>query len=167
MVIDWNLVVFFVPFVSLAIALIALAFSVVMHLRIRKIFRSANSTDIEKLLKLHTKTLEEFVHFKVESTRHMKSLSDRIKKKTSNTSTVRFNPFQGEGVGGNQSFSISLADEEGNGAVITSMHTRERTNVFAKPLQNWKSEYELSKEEKQVIENTKTKMENSTNSKIA
>jgi hypothetical protein len=87
----------------------------------------------------------------------MKSLDGRIKKKIVNTSTLRFNPFQGEGVGGNQSFTVSLADEEGDGLVITSMHTRERTNIFAKPLKNWQSDYELGEEEKQVIETSKSK----------
>jgi hypothetical protein len=155
MLIDWNLVVFFIPFIALVAALVALVFSIIMYVRVYKIFRSASSTDIEKLLKLHTKTLEDFVTFKAESTNYLKSLDDRIKKKMINASTVRFNPFKGEGIGGNQSFSVSLADEEGNGVVITSMHTRERTNVFAKPLQNWKSEYELSEEEMQAIKNQK------------
>jgi hypothetical protein len=157
MLIDWNLVVFFIPFMALIVAMVALAFAIVMHLRVKRIFKSANSTDIEKLLKLHTKTLEDFVTFRAESTLYMKSLDSRIKKKMTNASLVRFNPFQGEGVGGNQSFSASLADEEGNGVVITSMHTRERTNVFAKPLQNWTSSYELADEEKQALENSKLK----------
>jgi len=157
MIIDWNLVVFFIPFIALAVALLALIFSIIMHIRVRRIFRSASSTDIEKLLKLHTKTLEDFVAFRTESTGYMKLLDNRIKKKMANAATVRFNPFQGEGIGGNQSFSSVFADEEGNGVVITSMHTRARTNVFAKPLQNWKSEYELSEEENQAIKNQKNK----------
>ena len=157
MLIDWNLVVFFVPFAALVVALLALIFSIVMQTRVRRIFRSANVPDIERLLKLHTKTLEDFVKFQAESTGYMKLLDSRIKKKTTSAATIRFNPFQGEGVGGNQSFSVSLADEEGNGVVITSMHMRERTNVFAKPLQKWQSEYELTDEEKKAIESSKTK----------
>jgi len=153
MIIDWNLVVFFIPFAALAVALLALIFSIIMQVRIRRIFRSASTPDLERLLKLHTKTLEDFVRFQAESTRYMKTLDDRIKKKTAGASVLRFNPFQGEGIGGNQSFSVGLADEEGNGVVITSMHTRERTNVFAKPLKNWQSEYDLSDEEKQAIAN--------------
>jgi len=39
---------------------------------------------------------------------------------------------------------------------MTSMHTRERTNVLGKPIKNWKSEYEFSEEEKGVIEKSKT-----------
>ena len=155
MSIDWNLVVFLLPFIALAISLIALVFSTLMHLRVSKIFRSTNTPDIERLLKLHTKTLEDFIRFQAESTEYMKRLDSRLKKKTTNAATLRFNPFQREGIGGNQSFSSVFADEEGNGVVITSMHTRERTNVFAKPLKNWKSEYELSEEEKRTINKAK------------
>lgn len=151
MVIDWNLVVFFIPFATLAMALLALVLAIVMHVRVKRIFRSANAPDIERLLKLHTKTLEDLIRFQAESMVYMKSLDDRIKKKMKNASTVRFNPFQGEGIGGNQSFSSVFADEEGSGVVITSIHTRERTNVFAKPLKDWKSDYELSGEEKEAI----------------
>lgn len=156
MLINWNLVVFFVPFIALVVSLVALVFSIMMHRRVSEIFRSASSTDIEKLLKLHTKTLEDFVTFRAESTGYMKSLDARIKNKMVNASTIRFNPFQGAGIGGNQSFSSVFADEEGTGVIITSMHTRERTNVFAKPLKNWKSEYELGEEEKQALKNQKT-----------
>jgi len=155
MIFDWDLVVFLLPFISLAMALIALIFAIAMHIKVSRIFRSANSSDIEKLLKLHSKTLEDFVRYQAESTLYMKSLDERIKKKMVSAATLRFNPFQGEGTGGNQSFSSVFADEEGNGVVITSMHTRERTNVFAKPLKNWQSEYELTEEEKESIKNSK------------
>lgn len=155
MFIDWNLVVFLLPFIGLLASLVALGFAIAMHMRVTRIFRSANSADIEKLLKLHSKTLEDFVRFEAQSTLYMKSLDERIKKKMMSAETLRFNPFQGEVTGGNQSFSSVFADEEGTGVVITSMHTRERTNVFAKPLKNWQSEYELTEEEKTSIKNSK------------
>jgi len=156
MLTNWDLAVLFVPFIALGVSLVALVLSIMMHIRVSKIFRSANSADIEKLLRLHTKTLEDFIKFQAESTEYMKSLDNRIKNKITNSATLRFNPFQGEGIGGNQSFSSVFANEEGNGVIITSMHTRERTNVFAKPLQNWESQYELSNEEKEVIKKSKS-----------
>lgn len=152
---DWDLAVFFVPFISLGASLLALILAVAMHLRVRKIFRSANAPDIERLLKLHTKTLEDFFKFQTESTEYLKALDRRIKKKVANSATMRFNPFQGEGIGSNQSFSSVFADEEGDGVILTSMHTRERTNVFAKPLRKWESEHKLSEEEIEAIQNQK------------
>lgn len=156
MTVDWNSVVFFAPFVALAASLVALLLAVIMHVKVSRIFRSANAPDIERLLKLHTKTLEDLIRFQADSTTYMKSLSNRIKSKVGTIPTLRFNPFKGTDLGGNQSFSSVFVDEEGNGVVITSMHTRERTSVFAKPLQNWKSIYELTAEEKTVIKQSKT-----------
>jgi hypothetical protein len=151
MTFNLNSVVFFIPFLALAFAIIALILALLMHWRVKKIFRTAKVDDIEKLMGLHTKTLEDFVRFKAEATQYMTTLDNRMKKKTTDASTERFNSFQGTGSGGNQSFSTVFANEEGNGVVITSMYTRERTNVFAKPLQKWQSEYQLSEEEKQAI----------------
>lgn len=63
---------------------------------------------------------------------------------------VRYNPFAD--TGGNQSFVLALLDGKNNGFVITSLHSREATRVFAKPVvQGKKSEYEFSKEEKEAI----------------
>lgn len=150
MTFDLNSVVFFIPFAALAVALIAIILAAIMHWRVRRIFRTAKAPDIEKLLGLHTKTLEDFVKFKIETNDYLKNLDNRIKKKIARASTSRFNSFQD--AGGHQSFSTLLADEEGNGVVITSMYTRERTNVFAKPLKNWQSEHALLEEEKKLIE---------------
>lgn len=155
MTLNLALISSLLPWATLAVAVLALVLSIATRMRINKIFRSANAPDIERLLRLHSKTLEEFVRFKAESEAYMRSLDQRIKKKIMSASLTRFNPFQGNGTGGNQSFSSVLADEEGDGMVITSMHTRERTNVFAKPIKKWQSEYELTKEEKTVINERK------------
>ena len=62
---------------------------------------------------------------------------------------VRFNPFRD--TGGDQSFSIALADGQGNGVILSSLHTRDMTRVYAKPLEKWQSSYALTDEEKQAI----------------
>ncbi len=62
---------------------------------------------------------------------------------------VRFNPFSD--TGGDQSFAIALVDGHGNGVVLSSLHARDVTRVYAKPLQKWESTYQLTDEEKQAI----------------
>lgn len=67
---------------------------------------------------------------------------------------VRFNPFAG--TGGNQSFCLSLLDGEGSGLVISSLHSRENTRIYAKPVKKGKAAgYELSKEEEEAIKNAR------------
>lgn len=63
---------------------------------------------------------------------------------------LRFNPYQE--TGGDQSFSIALLDRKGNGIVLTSLHARSGTRVFAKPVKGGKGlNYQLSSEEEDVL----------------
>jgi hypothetical protein len=62
---------------------------------------------------------------------------------------VRFNPF--DDTGGDQSFALCVADEAGNGFVMSSLHRRTESKVYAKPLAAWQSQYSLSAEEQQAL----------------
>jgi hypothetical protein len=70
-----------------------------------------------------------------------------------NIGVVRFNPFKE--TGGGQSFAIAMTDKEENGVIISSFYTRDRVNVFAKPLTQGLSEYTLTKEEQAAIKKTR------------
>jgi len=63
---------------------------------------------------------------------------------------VRFNPFRD--TGGDQSFAVALADANGDGIVLSSLHRRDMTRVYAKPLLGWKSTHPLTEEELEAIE---------------
>ena len=45
---------------------------------------------------------------------------------------VRYNPF--EETGGNQSFALALLDADGDGWVLSSLHARSGTRVYAKAI---------------------------------
>jgi hypothetical protein len=62
---------------------------------------------------------------------------------------LRFNPFRE--TGGDQSFSLALADGQGDGTVISTLHSRDLTRVYAKPLKAWQSTYQLTEEEETAI----------------
>lgn len=62
----------------------------------------------------------------------------------------RYNPFTD--TGGDQSFTAALLDEKGNGIVISSLHSRENTRIYAKKLEDGKATNQvLSREELEVI----------------
>ncbi len=67
---------------------------------------------------------------------------------------LRFNPFKEQG--GDQSFSIALLDGRDNGFVITSIYGQQETRVYAKPIFQGQSSYQLSEEEKKVLEQART-----------
>lgn len=62
---------------------------------------------------------------------------------------VRFNPF--EETGGNQSFALALLDAEGDGWVLSSLHARSGTRVYAKAIRGGRSDAALSEEETAAI----------------
>ena len=62
---------------------------------------------------------------------------------------VRFNPF--DETGGGQSFSLCLLNGDGDGFILTALHTRDRTRVYTKPVSAGVSKYELSKEEDKAL----------------
>lgn len=62
---------------------------------------------------------------------------------------VRYDAF--EDVGGRLSFSCALLDEHGTGVVVTSINGRQDTRVYAKPITNGTSSYNVSVEEEEAI----------------
>jgi hypothetical protein len=62
---------------------------------------------------------------------------------------VRFNPF--EDTGGNQSFALALLDGKGDGFVVSSLHSRTGTRIYAKAIAAGGSETALSEEESSAV----------------
>ena len=62
---------------------------------------------------------------------------------------VRYNPF--EETGGNQSFALALLDANGDGWVLSSLHARSGTRVYAKAIKAGRAEAGLSAEETDAI----------------
>jgi hypothetical protein len=77
------------------------------------------------------------------------SLEHRTLSSIQHIGLVRFNPF--EDTGSDQSFAIALLDGERDGVVVSSLHGRTNTRVFAKPVEGGASRHALSDEEAQAI----------------
>lgn len=67
---------------------------------------------------------------------------------------LRFNPFSD--TGGDQSFVLSFLDGEENGVVLSSLHSRGATRIYAKAVKKGEGyNFKLSKEEKEAIKKAK------------
>jgi hypothetical protein len=71
------------------------------------------------------------------------------RKAFSRVGLVRYNPF--EETGGNQSFAMALLDANGDGWVLSSLHARSGTRVYAKAIAGGRSETALSEEESAAL----------------
>ena len=78
------------------------------------------------------------------------SLGKEVGLSVQKVAVLRYNPY-GD-TGGDQSFSMALLNGENSGLVLTSLHSRSGTRVYAKPVVKGKAgNFQLSKEEEEVI----------------
>jgi len=147
-----------IALLALFLSLLTLGLNIWLIIRLNKLLKGSDGKSLESAIKGQGSSIEKLLLFKDNATEYFKFLDKRIKQKVSNVELARFNPFQGTGLGGNNSFSASFVDEEGNGIVMSGLHTRERTNIFTKPLTNWQSQNKLSKEENGVVQKSKEKI---------
>ncbi|MFQ6101198.1 MAG: DUF4446 family protein [Anaerolineae bacterium] len=80
---------------------------------------------------------------------HTQQIDETLAHAVQGVGLVRFRAFQD--TGGDQSFSLALADGEGNGVVVSALYGRGATRLYAKPVQGWLSRKALSKEEEKAL----------------
>lgn len=137
------------PFIGGAIILALLALIVRLELRLNRLLKGKKGADLEDAISTLHKDTERIREKVIEIIGVIQDLDNRLKKSIRRVETVRFNPFRGEG--GNQSFATALLDDTGDGVVISSLYSRDKVGIYAKPIKRLNSEHELTKEEKEAI----------------
>lgn len=117
--------------------------------RLDAFFQGGKAEDLESIIaevgKRLRATEDEFKRLRNDVARIDVMAGNSVQK----VGVVRFNPF--EDVGGDQSFAVALLDSEDNGAVLSSLYTREGTRVYAKQVVRGQSRHHLSREEEEAI----------------
>ncbi|MCX6754679.1 MAG: DUF4446 family protein [Candidatus Nomurabacteria bacterium] len=128
---------------------INLVWIITIELRFRKLFAGTKARDLEEMIGFVGKKLNKIEETQNKIDKNLVVIDSRLSKSIRGIETIRFNPFVDGG--GNQSFAIALINDESNGVVISSLYARDRMSIFAKPIINGKSEFELTDEEKDVL----------------
>lgn len=126
--------------------------------RMSRLLRGKDGKNLEEVIIKNATDIGNFKQFRREIEVYLETVEKRLDQSVRGVGTVRFNPFKGTGDGGNQSFASAFIDEKGNGVVFSTLHTRERMSIFAKPLKNGKAEYELTGEERHAIQKAKEQL---------
>ncbi len=132
-----------------AIASILLIWVIILEFRIKKLLRGKTGDDLEDLIRRTNRDLSNLTISESEVKREIEEIRDKMRHHIRGVKTIRFNPFKDSG--SNQSFATAFVNDEGDGVVISSLYSRDRVNIYAKPLEGHKSEYELTDEEKRAI----------------
>lgn len=121
--------------------------------RFKKFFAGTKAKNLEDVMLKLGDQMATLKETQIEINKHLVTVDKRLDKSIRSVETIRFNPFID--AGSNQSFAISFLNDEGNGVVMSSLYARDRMSIFAKPIVAGKSDFELSTEEKEVLEKSK------------
>ena len=137
-----------------ALLILAIGWLVRFEIKFRRLLGGKNQS-LDSAISEIRKDLSAIMKYRNESEKYFEGVERRLRKSMTGVETVRFNPFKGDGSGGNQSFSTAFVNEEGDGVVISSLYSRERVSVFAKPIKKMSAEYEMTAEEKESLRKAK------------
>lgn len=148
------------PTFLLAILLfVVVCYALYLDHKIVVLTRGKNGASLEDVIKACITSAEAIERRNELITAHASLLDEKMSHALRNAQTMRYKAYDTNG--SNQSFSIALVNEKGNGVVLSSLHSHERMSTFAKPIENYESTYELTEEELAVIDDARAAHERS------
>ncbi len=139
-------------FALIAVILLLAVWLFIIERRLKKLLSGKGAQSLEGVIGSLGADIRSLEAFRDTTRTYLTRAEERLRRSVQGVETIRFNAFKGNGEGGNQSFAIALLSENGDGTVISSIYARERMSVFAKPIKNFSSEFEMSTEERQAVE---------------
>jgi len=141
----------FFGIVSLAVSLVLILCFGRLRRRLAAFLAGKDGQDLEALIETHGRRLdrqEDDIRQLYEAAEELYLLGNESLHRTE---VLRFNPFKE--VGGNQSFVVALLNGRNTGFVLSSLHTREGTRIYAKPVITGAAtpEHPFSKEEQETV----------------
>ena len=142
---------------GLVIVVLALAFAVVglirrvrrLGARLESLTQGGDESSLEAVLGSHLERVNRVVSDVDVVASRTAVLERDVQGAVGRVGFVRFNPF--EETGGNQSFALAMLDGHGDGFVVSSLHARAGTRVYAKAIAAGSSEAALSDEEAEAL----------------
>jgi hypothetical protein len=123
-----------------------------LNKRYKKLIGNSNVENVDEVLISMQEALQKLGESDKSQADAIDGIRRVMKKMKSNVAVSRYNAFSQQG--SDLSFSVAILDEEQDGFVLTGIHSREESYIYAKPVQKGQSSYALSPEEKEVIAQT-------------
>ncbi len=113
--------------------------------RLESITRGSDEQSLEAVLGSHLERVRQVVKDVDSVSARTAAVERDLLSSFARVGLVRFNPF--EDTGGNQSFALALLDGRGDGFIVSSLHSRTGTRIYAKSIAKGASDAALSDEE--------------------
>jgi hypothetical protein len=140
-------------YIIIGAVVVLITWIAIIEYRLKKFFVGTKAHNLEGVLLEVGKQIAEIKNNQIKTAKHLSVVDERLDKSVRKIETVRFNPFPD--AGSNQSFAMAFLSDEGDGVIMSSLYARDRMSIFAKPVKKGKSEFELSAEEKEVLNKAK------------
>ena len=111
-----------------------------------------NGKNLDEMLKKYLDDVREIKKDNSEIKAYYTKLDNDIDTCIQKIGLVRYNAFKD--VGSDLSFAIAMLDRNDNGVILNGLYGSESSNIYAKPVKNGISKYQLSEEEKTALEIT-------------
>lgn len=115
----------------------------------REFFASGLNKDLEQILIDQNRTISKITQDLKEVDESLDQIFTDNRQNIQKVGFIRFNPF--DDAGGNMSFTLALLNAKDEGVVMSSLHGREGTRIYAKSVKAGRSETQLTDEEMQAI----------------
>lgn len=125
--------------------------------RYEALTRGSDGINIEEILSEHGHEIDQLKDETSRLEEELDRLGIKLDFAIQKIGFVKYNAFAD--MGSELSFSIAFLDDHHNGFVLSSIHSRENSICYAKPIKNGKSTYPLSAEEIQAIDRAKREAE--------
>jgi hypothetical protein len=120
-----------------------------LRARLDGLTRGERGTSFEAVLEAHLRRVQSVSDGLGALDKRTTAIEARLPTAVQQVGLVRFNPF--EDTGSNQSFALALLDGKGDGVVVSSLHSRNATRLYVKPVAAGQADRAMSEEETEAI----------------
>lgn len=149
----------YIIFVQLALIIVIIALCVIIRQRNKTnkellkfystLMASYDKGNLESIIQQLISKQENYLNQLQAVEGRVAGIEARLPEHIDRVAVLRYNAFPD--VGGNLSFSVALLNQKGSGLVISGIHGRSGTLIYAKDIQSFSSSHPLSEEEQQAI----------------
>lgn len=141
-------------YILAALSLVLLINTFFIWKKLKKLVRGSKGS-LDNVLEDLGSDVDKLLKFKEDATKYFLELNDKTNRSIKEIPLNLFKAFDGLDSGGKNSFSTLFVNDEGNGILLSALHSRDRINIYAKQITDWKADRMLTDEEEKLLTNTR------------
>lgn len=118
-------------------------------LKYEKLVENTQGESLDQVIIVNKESIRELNGELYRSNEKISNIQKQLDEAIQKTGFKRYNAFSD--MGSNMSFSVAMLDEKNNGVILSSLYGRDGCSMYGKSVETGKSQYPLSEEELEVL----------------